>query len=49
MLKGYEDRTRYRRMLFYSEGYLSTTIEGLVAFEANTPAILCSLSRVLSG
>jgi predicted transcriptional regulator len=36
MLKGFVERTRQRRMLFYSAEYFSTTIEGLLVFEANT-------------
>ena len=48
MLKGYVERTRQRRMLFYSAEYFSTTIEGLIAFEANTSATMLPWSRVLS-
>jgi len=35
-------------MLFYSAEYFSTTIEGLVAFEANTSATMLPWSRVLT-
>jgi predicted transcriptional regulator len=48
MLKGYVERTKQRRMLFYSAEYFSTTIEGLVAFEANTSATMLPWSRVLT-
>lgn len=48
MLKGYVERTKQRRMLFYSAEYFSTTIEGLIAFEANTSATMLPWSRVLS-
>jgi predicted transcriptional regulator len=48
MLKGFVERTRQRRMLFYSAEYFSTTIEGLIAFEANTSTNMLPWSRVLS-
>ena len=48
MLKGFVERTRQRRMLFNSAEYFSTTIEGLIAFEANTSATMLPWSRVLS-
>ncbi len=48
MLKGYVERTKQRRILFYSAEYFSTTIEGLIAFEANTSATMLPWSRVLS-
>jgi DNA-binding CsgD family transcriptional regulator len=48
MLKGYVERTRQRRRLFYSAEYFSTTIEGLIAFEANTSTNILPWSRVLS-
>ena len=48
MLKGYVERTRQRRMLFYSAEYFSTTIEGLIAVEANTSPNMLPWSRVLS-
>jgi predicted transcriptional regulator len=46
MLKGLVERTRERRMLFYSE-YFSTTIDGLLALEANSATIMYPWSRVL--
>jgi len=46
MLKGFVERTRERRMLFYSE-YFSTTIDGLLALEANSATIMYPWSRVL--
>jgi predicted transcriptional regulator len=46
MLKGFVERTRERRMLFYSE-YFSTTIDGLLALEANSATIMNPWSRVL--
>ena len=46
MLKGFVERTRERRMLFYSE-YFSTTIDGLLALEANSATIMHPWSRVL--
>jgi predicted transcriptional regulator len=46
MLKGFVERTRERRMLFYSE-YFSTTIDGLLALEANSATIIHRWSRVL--
>jgi DNA-binding MarR family transcriptional regulator len=46
MLKGLVERTRERRMLFYSE-YFSTTIDGLLALEANSASIMYPWSRVL--
>jgi predicted transcriptional regulator len=46
MLKGFVERTRERRMLFYSE-YFSTTIDGLLALEANSANIMHPWSRVL--
>ena len=45
MLKGFVERTRERRMLFYSE-YLSTTMDGLLALEANSATIMHPWSRV---
>jgi DNA-binding MarR family transcriptional regulator len=46
MLKGFVERTRERRMLFYSE-YFSTTMDGLLALEANSATIMHPWSRVL--
>jgi hypothetical protein len=46
MLKGLVERTRERRMLFYSE-YFSTTIDGLLALEASSATIMYPWSRVL--
>jgi predicted transcriptional regulator len=46
MLKGFVERTRERRMLFYSE-YFSTTMDGLLALEANSVTIMHPWSRVL--
>lgn len=46
MLKGFVERTRERRMLFYSE-YFSTTMGGLLALEANSVTIMHPWSRVL--
>ena len=46
MLKGFVERTRERRMLFYSE-YFSTTMDGLLALEANSVTIMHPCSRVL--
>ena len=46
MLKGFVERTRERRMLFYSE-YFSTTIDGLLALEAYSATIIHPWSRVL--
>ena len=48
MLKGYVERTKQRRILFYSAEYFSTTIEGLLVFEANTTDIMLPWSRVLT-
>jgi predicted transcriptional regulator len=48
MLKGFVERTRQRRMLVYSAEYFSTTIEGLLVFETNTPDIMLPWSRVLT-
>jgi predicted transcriptional regulator len=46
MLKGLVERTRERRMLFYSE-YFSTTIDGLLALEASSATFMYPWSRVL--
>lgn len=46
MLKGFVERTRERRMLFYSE-YFSTTIDGLLALEARSATFIFPWSRVL--
>lgn len=46
MLKSFVERIRERRMLFYSE-YFSTTMEGLLALEANSATIMHPWSRVL--
>ena len=46
MLKGFVERTRERRILFYSE-YFSTTMDGLIALEANSVTIMHPWSRVL--
>lgn len=46
MLKGFVERTRERRILFYSE-YFSTTMDGLLALEANSVTIMHPWSRVL--
>jgi len=46
MLKGFVERTRERWMLFYSE-YFSTTMDGLLALEANSATIMHPWSRVL--
>ena len=48
MLKGFVERTRQRRMLFNSAEYFSTTIEGLLVFEANTTGNMLPWSRVLT-
>jgi len=39
MLKGYIDRRRRRRMLFFSREYFSITLEGLAALEAGENTI----------
>jgi predicted transcriptional regulator len=46
MLKGFVERTRERRMLFYSE-YFSTTMDGLLALETNSATIMHPWSRLL--
>ena len=46
MLKGFVERRRERRMLFYS-GNFSTTMDGLLALEANSVTIMHPWSRVL--
>ncbi len=48
MIKGFVERTTQRRMLFNSAEYFSTTIEGLLVFEANTTGNMLPWSGVLT-